>query len=77
MARTYYDVVPSGRDWTVRCREAALSYHLSKTGAISIAAAVAEGDHSSSGRATGVRVRGEDGAWEVQGLFGSDPFAAA
>ncbi|HET6604483.1 MAG TPA: hypothetical protein VFG21_09770 [Xanthomonadaceae bacterium] len=77
MARIFYDVVPSGRDWAVRCHKAALSSHVSKTGAISIAAAVAEGDHSSSGRATGVRVRGDDGAWEVQGVFGADPIAAA
>lgn len=75
MARTYYDVVPAGHEWAVLCKSRLLTLHLEKGSAVSIAAAVAEGEFDATGQPTGVRVQRDDGALEEQGRFGRE-FAA-
>lgn len=72
MARTYYDVVPAGNEWAVLCKSRLLTLHLEKCSAVSIAAAVAEGEFDATGQPTGVRVQREDGGWEEQGRFGRE-----
>jgi hypothetical protein len=76
MARTYYDVVPAGHEWAVLCKSRLLTLHLEKCSAVSIAAAVAEGEFDATGQPTGVRVQRDDGDWEEQGRFGRE-FAGA
>lgn len=72
MARIFYEVVPAGREWAVRCKARLLTLHLEKGSAIAIAAAVAEGEFDATGQPTGVRTLASDGGWEEQARFGRD-----
>ena len=73
MARTYYEVVPAGHEWAVKCKARLLTLHLDRSNAVSVAAAVAQGEYDATGEPTGVRVQGADGRWHEQGVFGSEP----
>lgn len=77
MARTYYEVVPAGHEWAVLCMSRLLTLHLDKCNAVSVAAAVAQGEHDATGQPTGVRVQCDDGCWEEQGVFGSEHIGRA
>ena len=72
MARTFYDVVPAGHEWAVLCKSRLLTLHLDRCSAVSIAAAVAQGEFDATGQPTGVRVQRDDGGWEEQGRFGRE-----
>ena len=76
MARTYYDVVPSGQEWAVLCMSRLLTLHLDQRKAVAVAAAVAQGEFDATGVATGVRLQRPDGRLDEMWTFGKEPVPA-
>jgi len=81
MARTWYEVLPAGQEWAVVCASRLLTLHMDKCNAVSVAAAVAQGEHEATGQPTGVQVQLDDGRMDLQAVFGDEqrqrPAAAA